>query len=121
VREARRTAVVVTPQERRRTGNVEFLALTEHTPHFNLAIITMAPHRHGPEAHVHNREDDSFYVLDGEITFWVDGEEIAAPAGTFVLVPPGLEHTFANETAAEARILNVHAPAGFDKRLLEED
>jgi mannose-6-phosphate isomerase-like protein (cupin superfamily) len=99
---------------------VEFLALSEHTPRFNASIITMAPHRHGPPSHVHDDEDDAFYVLDGELTFLLaGGAEVAAPAGTFVLVPPGVEHTFENRTDAPVRILNVHAPAGFDLRLRE--
>jgi quercetin dioxygenase-like cupin family protein len=110
-------AVVVPPGEGLRVGNVEILALSEHTDRFNVGIVTMAAGREGPEAHVHADEDDSFYVLDGEMTFIVEGEEILAPAGTFVLVPPGVEHTFANRSAAEARLLNVHAPAGFDLRL----
>jgi mannose-6-phosphate isomerase-like protein (cupin superfamily) len=114
-------AVVVTPEDRRRTGNVEFLALSEHTPNFNVAIVTIAPHRHGPEAHVHQHEDDSFFILDGEMTFLLGDEEIAAPAETFVLVPPGVEHTFENRTDAPVRMVNIHAPAGFDRRLLEDD
>ena len=51
--------VVVTPGAGRRVGNVEFLALSEHTPRFNLSIITMAPGRHGPPPHVHEDEDDA--------------------------------------------------------------
>ncbi len=43
-----------------------------------------------------------------------------AGAGTFVLVPPSVEHTFANRGDAVVRMLNVHAPSGFDLRL-EED
>ena len=113
-------AVVVPPGTGRRVGNVEFLALSEHTPRFNLSIITMQPHRHGPEAHVHQDEDDSFLVLDGTLTFFVGEEEIQAPAGTFVLVPPGVRHTFENRTDTPVRILNIHAPAGFDRRLLED-
>ena len=112
--------VVVPPGSGTRTGNVEFLALSEHTPRFNVSIIEMAPGRHGPPAHVHADEDDAFYILDGELAFLVGEEEIAAPAGTFVLVPPGVEHTFANRTADVVRILNIHAPAGFDRRLLGE-
>ena len=112
--------VIVRPGDGRRTGNVEFLALSEHSSRFNLSIITMAPGRDGPEAHVHDDEDDAFYVLDGEITFILGEDEVAAPAGTFVLVPPGVEHTFANRTAEPVRILNVHAPAGFDRRLLAD-
>ena len=46
-----------------------------------------------------------------------DGD-VPAPAGTFVLVPPGVEHTFANRTATPVRVLNIHAPAGFDRRLM---
>lgn len=113
-------AIVVRPGSGVRTGNVEFLAMSEHTPRFNLAIIDMAPGRDGPGAHAHNDEDDSFYILEGEITFVVAGEEVVAPQGTFVLVPPGIEHTFANRSSEPARILNVHAPAGFDRRLLDD-
>ena len=111
-------AVVVAPGTGPRTGNVEFLALSEHTPRFNASIITMAPGRHGPGAHVHGDEDDAFYVLDGELTFLLGDEEVPAPAGTFVLVPPGVLHTFANRSDQPVRILNIHAPAGFDRRLL---
>jgi len=104
-----------------RTGNVEFLALTEASPRFNLSIVDMAPHRDGPPGHAHAEEDDAFYILDGEITFEVDGREVRAPAGTFVLVPPGTHHTFGNRTGEPARILNIHAPAGFDRRLLADE
>ena len=111
-------AVVVRPGEGRRVGNVEFLALSEDTPRCNLALVTIRPFAHGPEAHVHETEDDAFYVLDGELTFELEDGDVAAPAGTFVLVPPGTLHTFSNRTAEPVRVLNIHAPAGFDRRLL---
>jgi mannose-6-phosphate isomerase-like protein (cupin superfamily) len=110
-------AIVVRPGEGRRVGNVEFLARSQDTPRFNLAVVTIEGHREGPEAHAHTHEDDSFYVLEGALTFTVDGEEVIATPGTFVLVPPGVPHTFANRGDAVARFLNVHAPAGFDLRL----
>ena len=110
------------PGAGRRVGNVEFLALTDDTARFNLSIITMAPGREGPSMHLHEGEDDAFYGLDGELTFVLEDErqEVAAPAGTFVLVPPGVLHTFVNRTDTPVRILNIHAPAGFDRRLLGE-
>jgi mannose-6-phosphate isomerase-like protein (cupin superfamily) len=116
-----RQPIVVPPCTGRRVGNVEFLALSADTPRFNLSIITMAPGRKGPEAHVHDDEDDAFYVLNGELTFVIGHDEICAPAGTFVLVPPGAVHTFLNRTSRPVRILNIHAPAGFDRRLLNEE
>ncbi|MGZ4268581.1 MAG: cupin domain-containing protein [Solirubrobacteraceae bacterium] len=110
-------ALVVPPGAGERVGNVEFLALSEHTSRFNVGIITMRPGAEGPEAHVHAEEDDAFYVLDDELTFVLGEREVAAPAGTFVLVPPGVLHTFANRTDHPVRVLNLHAPAGFDRRI----
>lgn len=83
-------------------------------------MITIQPHREGPEEHTHDAEDDAFYMLEGELTFVVDGDEIAAGAGTLVLVPPEVPHTFANRRDEIARFVNIHAPAGFDLRL-EQD
>ena len=83
-------AVVVKPGEGHRVGNVEFLARSADTPRFNLAVIEIQPHRGGPPIHAHTAEDDSFYILEGELTFTVEGEEVVAGPGTFVLVPPGL-------------------------------
>ena len=113
-------AIVVPPGEGHRVGNIDFLARSVHTGSFNLGIITMQPHRHGPEPHVHHEEDDAFYILDGELVFTVEGERVVAGPGTFILVPPEVEHDFANESDAVARMLNIHAPAGFDLRV-EQD
>lgn len=110
-------AIVIAPGTGRWVGNVELLALSEHTPRFNVSIITLAPGLHGPEEHIHDAEDDAFYVLDGDLQFVVNGQEILAAKGTFVLVPPGVTHTFMNPTSRPVRMLNIHAPAGFDRRL----
>jgi mannose-6-phosphate isomerase-like protein (cupin superfamily) len=110
-------ALVVRPGEGLRVGNIEFLARSGDTPRFNLAVITVQPHAGGPPPHAHTGEDDSFYVLAGELTLTAAGEEVVAGPGTFVLVPPEVEHTFANRGNAVARFLNIHAPAGFDRRM----
>lgn len=113
-------AIVVPPGQGRRVGNVEFLARTIDTPRFTLGIIDFATGRE-LEAHVHSDEDDAFYILSGTLTFVLGGEEVAAPPGTFVLVPPGVEHGFRNDGAEPVRILNIHSPAGFDRRIGLED
>jgi mannose-6-phosphate isomerase-like protein (cupin superfamily) len=109
-------AVVVRPGEGHRVGNVEFLARTADTPRFTFGIIEIAPGR-VLEPHVHAGEDDAFYILEGELTFGFGEQTAAAPPGTFVLVPPGVEHGFHNAGAATVRMLNIHAPAGFDRRI----
>ena len=110
-------AIVIPPGQGHRLGNVEFLARTKDTPRFTFGIIEIAPGR-ALEAHVHDGEDDAFYILEGEMTFELgDGEEVAAPPGTFVLVPPGVPHAFTNHGSESVRMLNLHAPAGFDLRI----
>ena len=69
----------------------------------------MAP---GP-LHIHSREDEWFYVTEGELTFWVGGEVIQGPAGSFVYGPRGIPHTF-EVASEEARFLLVAEPAGFE-------
>jgi mannose-6-phosphate isomerase-like protein (cupin superfamily) len=109
-------AVVVPPGEGHRVGNAEFLARTVDTPRFTFGIIEIAAGR-AVEEHVHHDEDDAFYILEGEMTFTVEGEDVAAPPGTFVLVPPDVSHGFRNDGAVPVRMLNIHAPAGFDRRI----
>jgi quercetin dioxygenase-like cupin family protein len=108
--------IVVPPGEGHRVGNVEFLARTADTPRFTLGIIDFAPGRE-LEAHVHDGEDDAFYIFEGELTFVLGDDDVAAPPGTFVLVPPGVRHGFRNDGDTPVRILNIHAPAGFDRRI----
>ena len=79
-----------------------------------VAVIEhVAPQGFGSPLHVHRREDEWFYVLEGELTVWVDGETIVAPAGSFVFGPRDVPHTFA-VASPQARFLLVAEPAGFE-------
>jgi mannose-6-phosphate isomerase-like protein (cupin superfamily) len=109
-------AVVVQPGEGHVLGNVEFLARTADTPRFNFSIIEIVAGRE-LEAHVHDEEDDAFYILEGELTFVLGEEQVRAGPGAFVLVPPGVEHGFRNDGGSSVRMLNIHAPGGFDRRI----
>jgi mannose-6-phosphate isomerase-like protein (cupin superfamily) len=109
-------AIVVEPGEGHVVGNVEFLARTADTPRFNFSIIEIVAGRE-LEAHVHDSEDDAFYILEGEMTFMFGDAEARAGPGAFVLVPPGVEHGFRNDGDSPVRMLNIHAPGGFDRRI----
>jgi len=113
-----RPVVVVEPGQGQRVGNVEFLARTADTPHFNMGIVALEPGQ-GVERHVHQDEDDSFLVLDGTLSVIVgdDDRELAAGPGTFVLIPDGTAHAIVNRGPEDVRMLNVHAPGGFDRRI----
>ena len=94
---ASRPVVVVGPGEGHRVGNVVFLARTEDTPFYNLAIVVLAPGQ-GVEAHVHRNEDDAFLVLEGtlSLTLGDDAQPVEAGPWTYVLVPAGTRHAIAN-------------------------
>lgn len=69
----------------------------------------------GPPPHIHRREDEGFFILEGEITFTVDGKRLVAGPGTFVQGPRNIPHAFKNEGSVPARMLILVTPPGFDK------
>jgi quercetin dioxygenase-like cupin family protein len=77
-----------------------------------------APREYGTPLHVHRHEDEWFYVLSGELTFWIDGRVITATTGSFVYGPRDVPHTF-TVTSDEARFLLVVEPAGLDDFIRE--
>ena len=83
-----------------------------------LADATVPPGG-GPPPHYHTREEETFYVTEGEITFTVDGRALIGTPGTFVQIPRGTPHAFRNATAKPARMLIMCVPAGFEKFMAE--
>src|SRR6202044_2919191 len=75
-----------------------------------LGEITLAPHTDGPPQHRHARHDEGFYVVTGRAYFTVGDQHYDAPAGTFVMVPPGAPHTFANPSDDATVLLNTFTP-----------
>jgi quercetin dioxygenase-like cupin family protein len=73
----------------------------------------------GPPPHVHSREEESFYVLEGAVTFRFGKETLTATAGIFANMPIGVAHSFKNESGALARMLISVAPAGLEEMFLE--
>jgi quercetin dioxygenase-like cupin family protein len=64
-----------------------------------------------PPPHLHRRHVESFYVLEGELTFTVGDSELRAGAGSWVQVPPDVPHTFAFTGDEMVRFLNLHTPS----------
>lgn len=77
------------------------------------AFHLVAPPMSGPPRHVHTREDEWFYVLDGELVFELDGACTTIGAGGSVWMPRGVVHAYQNFTAHEARLLIVTVPGRF--------
>lgn len=67
-----------------------------------------------PPPHIHTREDEAFYVIDGDVDFHVGDRTLHATPGTFVYLPRGVPHAFAVRTPT-ARLLVLLAPGGFER------
>ncbi len=68
----------------------------------------------GPPPHIQTREEEAFYVLEGEVVFRAAGERILGRPGTYLNIPRGVAHHFKNESATTARLLIFFAPAGIE-------
>jgi mannose-6-phosphate isomerase-like protein (cupin superfamily) len=75
----------------------------------------------GPPLHRHTREDEHFYVLEGQFLFEIDGRRIPAGPGASLYAPRGTAHTFQNVGAAPGRLLVVSQPAGLDSFFIDMD
>ncbi len=84
---------------------------------FSISEGTFPPGMQGPPPHAHEHTTDTFYILEGVLHMIVGEREIDAPAGSYILVPPGIVHTFANTSNAPVRFLNINAPGGWEKYL----
>jgi quercetin dioxygenase-like cupin family protein len=110
---------VVQPNEGRMLwvlGNHQTHKLTGDDTDGNVFIWEeRVPPQGGPPPHRHLAEDEVFYVLAGELSFFSDEGATKVGSGTLVHLPKGSVHTFKNTGATEAVALVLTAPAGFER------
>lgn len=118
-----RNPIINTPPNGRTVAVVgdvyRFLATGEDTNGEYALWEAIVPPGGGPPPHVHSREEEGFYVLEGEVTFTANGERAVAKAGTFANMPVGTPHSFKNESDRPARMLISVAPAGLEEMFFE--
>jgi uncharacterized cupin superfamily protein len=79
-----------------------------------LGEALIPPRTAGPGRHVHSREDEGIYVIDGVLTAEVGHQRYEVGPGGFLWMPRGLPHTFANLADHPVRALGVINPSGFE-------
>lgn len=96
-----------------------FLATGDDTDGKYALWEALVPPGGGPPPHVHSREEEGFYILEGEITFTIGEKRLVASAGMFANMPVGTPHSFKNESGKPAKMLISVAPAGLEKMFFE--
>jgi quercetin dioxygenase-like cupin family protein len=115
-------ALVLGPQEYRTQeildilGQPAMVKLAGSDTNDTVAVVHVTvPKMSGPPLHRHWREEEWFYVLDGEITFQVDGERFELIGGCSLFAPRGTAHTFQNFSDTTAHMLAMVTPAGLER------
>jgi len=85
-------------------------ATDEQTDHAFTLLEADEPPGFGPPMHVHRAAAEAFYVLAGEYLIFVNDEEYACPAGSFIFIPAGVPHGF-RVGRESSRKLNLYTPA----------
>ena len=93
------------------------LATGEDTAGDYFVMEAVVPPGGGPPSHIQTREEEAFYVLEGEVVFYPSGNRIVAKTGTFLNIPRGVVHRFQNESHSTARMLIFFAPAGIEQMM----
>ncbi len=91
-----------------------FLGTGRDTDATYFIMEALVPPGGGPPPHIHTREDETFYLLEGQIEFLLGEETIVAGPGDFVNVPRGTVHRFQNTGTETARLVLTFTPAGIE-------
>ena len=97
-----------------KTGRVTVKAGAAETGHAFAQLETDDPRGDGPPRHLHQNEDETFYILEGELTFLVGDERIDVAAGDFLFAPRDIPHAYVVRSE-RARILSTISPAGIEQ------
>lgn len=69
----------------------------------------------GPPPHIHHREDETFYIHEGQFSFLCGEKESILESGSFAYIPKGTLHTFKNIGKNQGRIMVIITPAGLEE------
>ena len=97
----------------------DFLVLGEETNGAFAMFEAFVPPQHGPPPHVHHREDEVFYVIEGEFTFTIAGQPVLATAGQTIFGKRDVPHTFKNSGDKPGRLIIIVTPAGLEQFFME--
>ena len=116
-----RKPLVVKPDEGReydmgRMRAVFFADGDQTANRYSISEWSLDARTEGPGAHSHP-DDHIFYVLEGTLSLFIEGQRTDAPRGSYALIPGGASHDFQNFGEETCRFISINIPAGFEKMM----
>lgn len=116
-------ATIRQPTDGRKIGILgdvyRFLGTGAETNGSITTIEAVVPPGGGPPYHLHRREDETLYILEGQVTVRIGDETLVAGPGTFVALPIGIPHSFCNESDKTVKMLISLIPSGLEDYFFE--
>jgi mannose-6-phosphate isomerase-like protein (cupin superfamily) len=109
-----RQPLFVRPGEGRSFDDLTCRVTSASTQGAYCAFEFVTPPGNGVPLHVHAREDEMYYILEGVFEIECDGKVFTAGPGAMAVLPRNLPHAFRNIGKMPARALTVFIPGGFD-------
>ena len=97
-----------------KSGRIAVKAGGAETGHAFSQIETDDPHGSGPPLHLHHNEDETFYILEGDVTVLVGDERLDLTVGDYVFAPRGVAHAYVVRSE-RARMLVTASPGGVEQ------
>ena len=91
-----------------------YLATGDDTDDAYFLVEATVPPGGGPPFHIQTREEEAFYILEGELTFYGDDGEVSASRGTYLNIPKGAKHRFRNNGDETAKMLFFFVPSDIE-------
>lgn len=114
---------IVLSAEQGRTYDMGFMRAvfkadgTETQERYSVSEWWMEPRNAGPGAHSHESNDEVFYVIEGVASILIGDQWVDAGKGSFIRIPAGVTHDFANRTDQRIGLLNFFIPGGFEQNM----
>lgn len=107
-------------RDRRNAEQLGKAALLVATDDLTVSEYSLEPGSEPGDPHYHAQHTDSFYVIEGELEFQIDGRPVRSTTGTLLVAPRGAVHAFPIAIGPRARFLNLHTPGvGFERYMRE--
>ena len=96
-------------------SSVTVKAHTENTAGILTVLEFVTEPKDGPALHTHLREDELWWVLEGEYRFKLGDAVVGVPQGGMAFGPRGLPHSFQNVGDTPGRLLVITTPSGLER------